>query len=204
MIWLTSDTHFGHENILRLAERPWETIGQMNRALLANINACVGPRDDLYILGDFSFRISTEEAQAIRRKIRCQKIHLIAGNHDKDWTRPEVAGTFIVEPPIIKLKAEGRKFVLSHYPIEDWEGMRNGSIMLHGHIHTRGESYNLANREQGIYRYDVGVDANSYMPVSLASILAWFEGVSCREHSWRDWVPSRDVSVMNPEEARSC
>lgn len=23
MIWFTSDTHFGHENMLRLADRPW-------------------------------------------------------------------------------------------------------------------------------------------------------------------------------------
>ena len=32
MIWFTSDTHFGHENMLRLADRPWSTVGQMNDA----------------------------------------------------------------------------------------------------------------------------------------------------------------------------
>lgn len=41
--------------------------------------------------------------------------------------------------------------------------------MLHGHIHSDG-SYNLCNRETGIRRYDVGVDANGYMPVSIKKI----------------------------------
>lgn len=32
MIWFTSDTHFGHENVLKFTDRPWETIQQMNSA----------------------------------------------------------------------------------------------------------------------------------------------------------------------------
>ena len=30
--------------------------------------------------------------------------------------------------------------------------------------------YNMSNRENGIKRYDVGVEANSYMPVSIKQI----------------------------------
>jgi calcineurin-like phosphoesterase family protein len=41
--------------------------------------------------------------------------------------------------------------------------------MLHGHIHS-DMSYNISNREAGIKRYDVGVDANDYMPVSIKQI----------------------------------
>lgn len=39
MIWFTSDTHFGHENMLRLCGRPWSTVAQMNDAMVANINS---------------------------------------------------------------------------------------------------------------------------------------------------------------------
>ena len=47
----------------------------------------------------------------------------------------------------------------------------------------------LLNRMQGLYRYDVGVDANGYSPVSMEEILAWFEGVECRGRvKWKDWV----------------
>lgn len=34
MIWFTSDTHFGHENVLKFTDRPWETIWQMNDAIV--------------------------------------------------------------------------------------------------------------------------------------------------------------------------
>ena len=61
MIYFTSDTHFGHENVIRFTGRPYGTVAQMNHALVANINARVQPRDELYILGDFSFRITADQ-----------------------------------------------------------------------------------------------------------------------------------------------
>ena len=39
MIWFTSDTHFGHANVLKFSERPWDDIDDMNYALIENINA---------------------------------------------------------------------------------------------------------------------------------------------------------------------
>ena len=50
----------------------------------------------------------------------------------------------------------------------------NGSIQLHGHIHAR-EEYNFQNKADGIRRYDVGVDANDYYPVSVKQIIEFFE-----------------------------
>lgn len=58
---------------------------------------------------------------------------------------------------------------LMHYPMLAWPRSHYGSIMLHGHIHSDG-SYNMSNKEAGIKRYDVGVDANNYMPVSIRQI----------------------------------
>lgn len=193
MIWFTADTHFGHSAIIRHCDRPWDTVGEMGRAIVDNINAFVMPNDDLYVLGDFSFHITREQAMDVRRRIRCRRVHLLPGNHDKDWSQPEVAGTFVCEPPIVTLRAGGRKLVLSHYPMEDWPAMSHGSIHLHGHIHSGGQDYNMLNRAQGIYRYDVGVDANGYCPVSLDDVLAWFDGVECHGRAdWRRWVVSTD------------
>ena len=76
-----------------LGERP--RSGPMNHALIANINAVVAPDDELYHLGDFSFKMTADDAAALRRQIRCRRIHLVPGNHDKDWTQPAVAGTFM-------------------------------------------------------------------------------------------------------------
>lgn len=189
MIWFTSDLHLGHENVLEFMNRPWERIEDMNRALIANINAKVRRDDELYILGDFSFKIPAVEAAELRKKIFCKNVHIVPGNHDKDWMHKDVQGTFIVEPPITVLKVDGQKYVLSHYPMMDWQSMAHGSIHLHGHIHTVGSLYNEMNLMQGLFRYDVGVDANEYAPVSMPEILAWFEGVECHGRvSWKDWV----------------
>lgn len=68
MIWFTSDTHFGHENVLKFTDRPWETIQQMNSVIVANINARVGMNDELYILGDFSFKM-TAAAKSSRKSV---------------------------------------------------------------------------------------------------------------------------------------
>ena len=102
MIWFTSDTHFGHENVLKFTDRPWETIWQMNDAIVDSINGRVAVDDELYILGDFSFKMTAQDAYALRKRIACRRIHLVPGNHDKDWTQPAVAGAYgpwIVAPP---------------------------------------------------------------------------------------------------------
>lgn len=96
MIWFTSDTHFGLANVLNFTDRHlrWPTIESMNSALVDAINERVSMTDTLYILGDFSFKMTTEDARRLRGKIVCKDVHLLRGNHDKDWTQKEVAGTF--------------------------------------------------------------------------------------------------------------
>ena len=175
--------------MLHFTDRPWGDVERMNRDMVANINARVAPNDDLYILGDYSFKMTAEAAAALRASINCRKVHLVQGNHDKDWTQRAVADTFIVEPPIVKLNVHGQKLILSHFPLMDWPSMSHGSWHLHGHIHSCGTVYNELNRKQGLMRYDVGVDANNYLPVSLDEIRAWFADVEyCGRARWWDWV----------------
>lgn len=193
MIWFTSDTHFGHANVLGFCNRPWDSIESMNTALIDNINALVAPTDTLYHLGDFSFKMSVGEARELRSRIRCRDIRWVPGNHDKDWSQPAVAGTFAVEPQIAMLKlGDGRKVVMCHYPIMDWPGLGHGAIHLHGHIHSTPE-YNEWNRDMRLLRYDVGVDANGYHPVSLDEVLRFFDGIEHRHRvtreQWAAMVP---------------
>lgn len=194
MIWFTSDAHFGHENMLRLSDRPWSTVAQMNEAMVANINSKVAVDDELYILGDFSFKMTVQDAYELRKSIVCKRVHLLPGNHDKDWTQPAVADAFIVEAPICVLKIDRQKIVLSHYPMVDWQGMSHGGWHLHGHIHSCGGAYNKFNLRQGLLRYDVGVDANGYAPVSLEELKLLFEQVEepvcCVKWPW--WVNVTD------------
>lgn len=171
--YFTADPHFGHDNVISHAQRPFETLEEMEQALVRNINAKVGRYDTLYILGDFSFKQLQNYSNKIRAKIKCKQVHLVRGNHDKSYAQDS---PFSTVSDYKELKIEGHKFVLFHYPIQhpNWNGCHRGSIHLHGHIHSRGMDYNLQQREQGIARYDVGVDAHNFYPVSAEEILEFF------------------------------
>jgi calcineurin-like phosphoesterase family protein len=53
-IWLTSDTCFGHANVIRYFDRTYTSLVEMDNALVANWNQTVCPNDTLYHLGDFT------------------------------------------------------------------------------------------------------------------------------------------------------
>lgn len=57
MIFVWSDPHFNHRKILDYcaSTRPYVNVETMNEVLIANWNAAVGPRDDIWLLGDFGF-----------------------------------------------------------------------------------------------------------------------------------------------------
>ena len=193
MLWFTSDLHLGHENILRFAHRPWATVGQMNEALIANINETVAPGDVLYILGDVSYRAGRDQAAELLKRIECRHVHLIAGNHDSDWRAVE-DGPFESVEAYREVKYHGRRLCLMHYPLMTWNGIYYGSFHLHGHIHSEGAQYNDRNRAQGYFRYDVGVDANGYRPVSFAQIQAFYQG-------FEPITPRRDNECVGVERA---
>ena len=50
--WFTSDPHFGHANIIRFCDRPFDDVQAMNDALVHRWNAVVQPEDTVYVLGD--------------------------------------------------------------------------------------------------------------------------------------------------------
>lgn len=56
--FFTSDTHFGHANILTFKRddgsplRPFQSIGEHDEILIQNWNALIKPHDKVYHLGD--------------------------------------------------------------------------------------------------------------------------------------------------------
>lgn len=49
-----------------------------------------------------------------------------------------------------------------------------GAIHLHGHKHN-SQQYNILNKENGLKKYDVGVDANYMKPVSIEEIIEFVD-----------------------------
>ena len=169
-VYFTADLHLGHTNAIQFTSRPFQSAEEMDKNLITNINSRVLMEDELWILGDFSFKITREQAVEWRKEIRCRHVHLVIGNHDKNY---EEQGIFESVQNYKELKTPKGKVILFHYPIADWNGKYHGSLHLHGHIHSTGE-YNEKNVESGNRIYDVGVDANDYYPVKLEEIMDKF------------------------------
>lgn len=60
-IWITSDTHFFHVNILKYNRPQFKDVDEMNEFIIKQWNECIGPEDIVYHLGDFAF----DQLQAI-------------------------------------------------------------------------------------------------------------------------------------------
>lgn len=166
-IFYTSDTHFGHFNILKHCNRPYADVATMNEDLIQKWNKVVKPEDTVYHLGDFAFR-QTGDLLPTFNRLNGTKYH-ISGNHDNSqvfdlpW-----AGKFIYNE--MTDFVDGKKYfvVLMHYPIQEWNGQHKGSIHLHGHIHSTPE---YSSCEKIANRFDVGVDQRNGYPVTLKQLL---------------------------------
>jgi calcineurin-like phosphoesterase family protein len=164
-VFFTSDTHFGHEAIIGLCERPFASVAEMDEALIEKWNAMIAPEDSVYHLGDFSFRNARPLAE-YRRALN-GTIHLITGNHDFPLTR-DYERQFASVFSILEIGLNGKRIVLCHYPMREWHGSWRGVWHLHGHLHGR------LNHEPLGYSLDVGVDSNEYHPWSFEEIDAVF------------------------------
>jgi calcineurin-like phosphoesterase family protein len=79
--FFTSDTHFGHRNIIDMSARPYASTGEMDADPIASWNAIVGPGDTVWHLGDFAYG-DRQYQQSVFDRLNGTK-HLIRGNHDK-------------------------------------------------------------------------------------------------------------------------
>jgi calcineurin-like phosphoesterase family protein len=183
MKFFTSDTHFGHRNILAYCHRPFESIEGHDDVLIENINRTVMPLDDLFHLGDFAF--GGGKPEHFIEQINCKNIHLIMGNHDPHkhdgspttkllecgFATVRSLATVVLEGDDANIKAQ-----LCHYPIESWRSKAHGYLHLHGHTHGLLGSPDT-------WRMDVGVDgvlppsasiprpAEAYRPYSEQEII---------------------------------
>lgn len=81
-IFVCADLHFGHKNIIKYENRPFENVSHMNEQLIKNWNKVVKPKDTVYVLGDVSFAGNRETKELLSR-LNGRKI-LIMGNHDRE------------------------------------------------------------------------------------------------------------------------
>jgi calcineurin-like phosphoesterase family protein len=157
MIYFTADTHFSHANIIKYCNRPFKDVQEMNETLIDNWNSVVQDSDTVYVLGDFGFG----DCSKIIQKLKGIKI-LIIGSHDKDTIRL-CKSYFKFITPLYELKQDNYHITLCHYCMRIWPKSHYNSWHLYGHSHGSLEPIGKS--------WDVGVDKNSFIPLSLNNII---------------------------------
>lgn len=155
MIFFTSDSHFGHANIIRYAGRPFNNVNEMDQVLIDNWNSVVTNKDIVYHLGDFSFG----PAPLYLNQLNGTK-YFVRGNHEK----PLINAIGNKDIPYIRhLKIESYpQIVLCHYAMKVWDKSHFDSWHLYGHSHGTLENDGKS--------FDVGVDCHNFTPISVEQI----------------------------------
>ena len=125
-----SDTHFGHFNIIRYEDRPFQTTEEMDREIIKRWNETVGKKDTVWMLGDFCLS-NRARIREIVKQLNGNK-NLIIGNHDRYTPSfyEECGFQYVSKYPVI-LK---QHFILSHAPL-DQMNKNNDFFYIYGHIH---------------------------------------------------------------------
>ncbi|NIQ80602.1 MAG: phosphoesterase [Anaerolineae bacterium] len=161
--WFTSDTHYGHENIIKHANRPFASVQEMDEVMIQRWNSRVKKGDVVYHLGDFSWHKQQSVNELILRRLNGQKF-LVHGNHDYKNQAIMKSQSFVQITPYKEIKVEGQKIILFHYACKVWNGSHRGSWQLFGHSHGTLE------RDYKIKQLDVGVDCWDFYPISFADV----------------------------------
>lgn len=164
-IFFTSDTHFGHENIIKYCSRPFISIEEMDEVLIENWNKKIGLRGNtVYHLGDFAKAHRAEKILQYRKRLN-GKIILIEGTHD-NFDDKSACGFSTISPMMI-IKHEGKTITLCHYALRVWPKSHFDAWHCYGHSHGRLESIGKS--------WDVGVDNNEFAPISFEELSAIME-----------------------------
>lgn len=171
-IFLISDTHFGHLNIIkycRTAAFPFsaEGLAKMNEVLKTNWNNTISPEDTVIHLGDVMFKIPPDEAAAIINSLNGTKV-LIRGNHDKSVGAMLDMGFSAVFEEVV-LRFDGYNILCTHRPKmilpENTQGV------FHGHTHNASyEDLKAAgeNPDIPVFNVNLSVEVIHYRPLPIA------------------------------------
>ena len=170
MIYVTSDLHLNHTNILKYEteSRPFDSLEEMNQTIVNNWNSVVKNSDIVYVLGDFI--LGNPECVPDFLSQLNGTIILIRGNHDSASKIRLYQEYGIRVENIEYIQYKGLYFILLHFPLVNNEFFelltQNNSecVLLYGHLHGLAP--------KGYYKntYHVGMDTNNLTPISLEQI----------------------------------
>jgi len=160
MIFFTSDLHIHHANIIKYCQRPFNSVEEMDNAIINNWNSVVAQDDSVWVLGDFTMSSDKYLIDRTLSRLNGNK-YLVLGNHDSSACKFSSLWSWVYD--LTHISVESKTLVLCHYAMRVWYKSHHGSWHLYGHSHgSLPEENNLS--------FDVGVDAWGYTPVSFNQI----------------------------------
>jgi len=168
-IWVSSDHHLFHSNILKFTNnegeliRPgFENVRRMNEYILECHNSLVNPNDIWYCLGDITMMYSDEFVELFK-KFNGRK-RLIVGNHDDI---KKLAKMNLFQKIQMWRMFPEYEILLSHVPLHFSSLKRRpGDKMMlnvHGHVHQNDSP-------EGPY-YNVSLEYTNYFPINIEEIV---------------------------------
>lgn len=170
-IFLISDTHFGHKNILNFKRangeplRDFHSTYEMDMYMVEQWNRVVGVNDKVYHLGDVAF---TDGGMKLLGILNGKK-RLVRGNHDlrrlKDYTQyfEEVYGVRQIDG-----------YWFTHVPMHaQTVHQPRVKANVHGHLHAN-VVLDLGYEPDPKY-FNVSVERINYTPISFDEIKKRFE-----------------------------
>ena len=182
-IFVISDTHFNHCNIISYCHRPFKNVADMNDFMIARWNAMVSKEDIVIHLGDFGFG-TKEILKDICMQLNGRKV-LIKGNHDLRkgngfWLdcgfelvykkSPVFLYELLQDLKVPKFLTNiDNKIILSHYP----QNITEDQLNIHGHIHNSPLDLEQFKEDNHIC---VSVEMLDYKPKEIISLVKeWSE-----------------------------
>lgn len=199
--FFTSDTHFGHKNIIKYSNRPFSHYEVMDKAIISNWNRVVGHTDVVYHLGDVAMGDSTRW-DGIMKSLNGYKV-LVVGNHDRifagekermraKWDEKYHEWFDEVYDNFSTTLMGGIEVNLSHFPYDgdSHDGDRyteyrlpdDGKVLVHGHTHAefvgKGMDARVSRSKNRTLQIHVGMDAWHYKPVPESTVVGLIEANS--------------------------
>jgi calcineurin-like phosphoesterase family protein len=157
-IWLWSDQHFNHKNIIGFSNRPYKDIIDMNEQLILNHNSVVKPNDIVIWGGDIGFG-NINNINNYLDRCNGYKVHIL-GNHDME-RNGKLFNLHVDEThPCLTFQLGGVQLLFTHYPIDT---VPDGCLSIHGHIHTH-QAFTPRH-------INISVEQINYTPINIKTIL---------------------------------
>lgn len=161
--WLLTDTHFGHNNLVKKGYRP----EGFEEQILENMSV-IGENDFVFHLGDFAFYDVGKWSSIFMNHCKARGKFLMLGNHDKNTITWYYNRGWNVVCKSMTIHMYGYEIIFSHIPlpIDTLNQCEPNTINVHGHVHnTNHRNASVCDKHKAVYL------EHEYKPIQLKDIL---------------------------------